>query len=165
MPACAQSRPATEYEVKALFLSEFSRFVEWNGSQAGSPDFAICVLGVDPFGLSLDEAVKGKAASGAAVVAQRILAVRDAASCRIVFISPSEDGRLTDVLKALEGMSVLTVGEGSQFTRRGGMIAFRVEGSRVRITVNLAAAERQGLKLSSHLLKLARIEGEGSSGL
>ena len=164
--AVAQSRPATESQIKALFLYQFSQFVEWpdGNGQTISP-FSICVLGEDPFGVLLDEVVKNKTTASAAVVVRRVLGVKDAAGCRIAFVSPSEDGRLTEILKALDGRNVLTVGEGNPFTRRGGMIGFRVDENRVRITINLAAAERESLKVSSHLLKLARLEGATDRGM
>ncbi len=163
--AWAQARPASEYEVKASFLYEFGRFVEWApSSEAGAGPFAICVLGVDPFGALLDQAVKNKTAAADPVVAKRITGIKDSGSCRILFISPSEDSRLPEILKALEGKNILTVGEGSQFTRRGGMIGFRTEDNRVRFTINLSATDGAGLKVSSQLLKVARIEGDGHSG-
>jgi hypothetical protein len=161
----AQSQPPTEYEVKAAFLYEFGRFVEWPVSpRQGGDSFAICVLGEDPFGLVLDETVQGKTISSATVIARRILAVRDAETCRILFISPSENSRLPEILKALEGRSVLTVGEENQFTRRGGMISFRTEENRVRIAINQAATERAGIKLSSQLLKIATVVEAAGGG-
>jgi len=161
----AQSRPPTEYEIKAAFLYEFARFVEWVPATASASDsFAICVLGVDPFGVLLDEAVKDKTTNGYKVIAKRIVGAKDAGDCRILFVSPSEDNRLPEILKVLEGRNILTVGEGNQFTRRGGMISFRTEESRVRLTINTSATDRAGLKVSSQLLKLASIQRSGDSG-
>ena len=163
--AFSQSRPPTEYEIKAAFLYEFGRFVEWPVASRQSGDsFAICVLGEDPFGFVLDETVQGKTISGAMVIARRIVAIRDAETCRILFLSPSEDSRLPEILKALEGRSVLTVGEENQFTRRGGMINFRLEDNRVRLAINLAVTERAGLKVSSQLLRVANIVAAGRGG-
>jgi len=133
-------------------------------SRQGGDSFAICVLGEDPFGFVLDETVQGKTISGATVIAKRIVAIRDAETCRILFISPSEDSRLPEILKVLEGRSVLTVGEENQFTRRGGMINFRLENNRVRLAINVAATERAGLKVSSQLLRIASIVEAGRGG-
>lgn len=156
--AVAQSRLPTEYEIKAVFLYQFGKFVEWPASSAGGGEpFTICVLGEDPFGIVLDETIRGQAILGRVLVAKRIVAIKDAGTCRILFISPSEDSRLPEILGALERKSVLTVGEGSQFTRRGGMINFKIEENRVRFAINLAATERAGLKVSSQLLKVASI--------
>jgi hypothetical protein len=156
--AFAQARPPSEYQIKAIFLYEFGRFVEWP-SLPQSPDdsFTICVLGVDPFGVLLDDAVKNKTVAGHDVVAKRLVGTRDAGSCHILFVSPSEEHRLPDILKLLAGKSILTVGEGMQFAHRGGMISFTIENNRVRFVVNIAAAESSELKMSSQLLKLATV--------
>lgn len=153
----AQSRsPATEHEVKAAYLYQFGRYVEWPSDQGRpSSSFVICVLGQDPFGVALDEIAKGKIISGQQVAIKRILGPSELQDCRILFVSRSEDDRLPAILKALEGKTVLTVGEGTQFTRRGGMVAFTSEDRKVRFVVNLAAAEAAKLRLSSQLLRLA----------
>ena len=116
---------------------------------------AECVLGQDPFGPALDATVAGETIDRAHVVAKRISRPQDAAHCRILFISSSEDGQLKEILAELEGASVLTVSDAPQFARRGGMVQFILDGNKVRFEVNLPAAERVGLNLSSELLKLA----------
>ena len=157
--ATAQLRTPTEYEIKALFLYEFGRFVEWPPSPEGESDpFPICVLGEDPFGVLLDEALRNKSSAGHAVIARRILGISETGKCRILFISPSEDRRLPEILGDLEGKSILTVGEGVQFTRRGGIIGFLMQGNRVRFAINMEAAGRVGLRLSSQLLRLATLD-------
>ncbi len=147
----------TEYEVKAAYLYNFGRFVRWpaNARGNGKAYFPICVLGQDPFGRALDATIGGQSIDGKNVVARRILTPADALGCRVLFISSSEDGELKNVLSALDGTSVLTVSDMPQFTRRGGMICLITQHNRIRFEVNLAAAERVGLMLSSQLLKLA----------
>jgi hypothetical protein len=86
------------------------------------------------------------------------------AGSRIVFISDSERDRLPAILKSLEASPVLTVGEMDEFAERGGVIRFRVEQDRVRLDINVAAAERARLRISSQLLKLARVVGPGMGG-
>lgn len=153
----AQPRPpAAEHEVKAAFLYQFGRYVEWPSDQERpSSAFVICVLGDDPFGVALDEIVKGKIISGHPVAIRRIIGPSELHDCRILFVSRSEDDRLPAILKALAGRAILTVGEGTQFTRRGGMVAFTSENKRVQFAVNLAAAEAAKLRLSSQLLRIA----------
>lgn len=158
-PLCltAQPRPpAAEHEVKAAFLYQFGRYVEWpaEGERAGSA-FVICVLGQDPFGSALDAIAVGKSISGHPVVIRRIIGPSERRDCRILFVSRSEDDRLPAILKTLEGKMVLTVGEGTQFTRRGGMVAFTSEDRKVRFAINLAAAEAAKLRLSAQLLRIA----------
>jgi hypothetical protein len=81
---------------------------------------------------------------------------------QIVFISASEHGQLPEILKRLEGAPTLTVAEMDDFAERGGVIRFRMEGDRVRLDINPSAAARARLRISSELLKLARIVGAGA---
>jgi hypothetical protein len=153
--AGAQPRPrAEEHEVKAAYLYQFGKYVEWPSDVLKSP-FVICVLGRDPFGPVLDDTIEGKSISGERIEVKRVAGSGDFSACRILFVSHSEDDRLPAILKSLEGRVVLTVGEGPQFTRRGGMIAFVSAAQRVRFIVNLTAADAANVKLSSQLLRVA----------
>lgn len=160
--SCAQSPALTEYEVKAAFLYNFAKFVEWPAdSSAGNRDtITIAVLGHDPFGNVLDQTVADKTIRGRRISIRRVSTINEALACQIVFIGLSEERRLGDLIKALQGKSVLTIGETEEFVHRGGIISFRIEGNKVRFEVNLQAAERARLTLSSQLLKLARIVTE-----
>lgn len=152
----AQPRPpAAEHEVKAAYLYQFGRYVEWPSEEPAGSSFVICVLGKDPFGVALNEIVNGKIISGHPVATKRIFRPSEVQDCRILFVSSSEDDRLRAILRALEGRTVLTVGEGTQFTEQGGMVGFVSADRKVRFVVNLAAAEAEQLKLSSELLRLA----------
>ena len=153
----AQAPKITEYQVKAAYLANFGRFVEWPGSAAvsNSETFNICVLGRDPFGADLDAALAGETIGRAHMLAKRISRPQDAVDCRILFISSSEVSQWKEILAALKTLSVLTVSDMPQFARRGGIIQFLLDGNRVRFDINLAATERVGLNLSSELLKLA----------
>ena len=153
----AQPPKATAYEVKAAYLYNFGKFVEWPAAaNAASQDpFLICVLGKDPFGASLDATIAGEVIDGRSVLAKRISKPQEALNCRVLFISSSEDEQLKEILATLEKASVLTVSDMPQFTRRGGMIQFVEDANRVRFEVNLTVAERAGLTLSSQLLKVA----------
>jgi hypothetical protein len=155
--AQAQAPKPTEYQVKAAYLSNFGRFVEWPAGGAPAPDqpFNVCVLGQDPFGPALDSALAGEAINGAALAAKRIPKGQDAAMCRILFISSSEESDLKAILAALDKASIVTVSDFPQFVKRGGMIQFVMDGNRVRFEVNLAAVQHAGLNLSSELLKVA----------
>ncbi len=153
----AQSPKPTEYQVKAVYLFNFGRFVEWppNVATPRSEPFAVCVLGQDPFGATLDAALAGESIDRAPVVAKRIPRPEDAVHCRVLFISSSEESQLRGVLAALDKTSVLTVSDMPQFARRGGMVQFLLDGNKVRFEVNLDATQHAGLNLSSDLLKLA----------
>ena len=151
----AQRSSPSEYEVKAAYLYDFGKFVAWPAKVAASDDFPICVLGQDPFGPTFDATIAGETINGKKVVVNRITKPQDALSCRILFISASEESQLKEILATLDKTSVLTVSDISQFTRRGGMIQFVTDANRVRFEVNVTTAERAGLTLSSQLLKVA----------
>jgi hypothetical protein len=150
-----QSKPS-EYAVKAAYLYNFGRFVEWpdKGASSVRDSFSICVLGEDPFGQILG-ALAGQTIGGKQVVAKRISKPLDASNCRIVYISLSEEKQLNDTLMTLGKAGVLTVSDMPQFSQRGGMIQFVLDGNKVRFEINLTAAENAGLTLSSELLKVA----------
>jgi hypothetical protein len=152
-----QHAKPTEYEVKATYLYNFSRFVEWpaQGLPVQSDAFAICVLGENPFGPALNATVAQETIAGKSVVAKQISTPQDAVNCRVLFISSSEAKRLKEILTSLGTASVLTVSDLPKFTQSGGMVQFVLEGDRVRFEVNSATAERAGLTLSSELLKVA----------
>jgi hypothetical protein len=154
--AHAQKSNPTEYEVKAAYLYNFGKFVAWPAKVTAAGDFfTICVLGEDPFGATLDAAISGESIDGKKIVVKRITKSQETVSCRILFISASEESQLREILATLDNTSVLTVSDISQFTRRGGMIQFVVDANRVRFEVNLTVAEHAGLTLSSQLLKVA----------
>jgi hypothetical protein len=155
LPAAAQ-RPR-EYQVKAAYLYGFGRFVEWPSAAPTAADapFVVCVLGDDPFGPLLDQAVEGGAVKNRPVSVRRIGRAEDGAACDTLFVSASEQPRLPRILEVLDHRPVLTVGDSPEFARRGGMIGFSVEGSRIRFTVNLDAAQGAGLMLQSELLRVA----------
>lgn len=153
----AQNAKPSEYSVKAVYLFNFGRFVEWPAKlpEAQSDSFEICVLGQNPFGPALNATVARETIAGKNVVAKQIASPKDAADCRVLFISSSEDGRLKEILDSLGTASVLTVSDLPRFTDRGGMVQFVLEGDRVRFEVNSTTTERAGLALSSELLKVA----------
>ena len=156
-PSCshAQRSSASEYEVKAAYLYDFGKFVAWPGKAGTGDEFPICVLGQDPFGAAFDATIAGETIDGKKVVVNRIAKVQEAVSCRILFISVSEERQLREILSTLDKTSVLTVSDISQFTRRGGMIQFVIDANKVRFEVNVTTAQRAGLTLSSQLLKVA----------
>jgi YfiR/HmsC-like len=153
----AQQPKASEFQVKAAYLYNFGRFVHWpdEDNAERTESFEICVLGADPFGQALDATLAGGTILGKSVAAKRIAKPQDVDSCRILFISSSEESRLKEDLAALDKTRVLTVSDIPRFSERGGMIGFILEGNRVRFDVNLDSAQLAGLTLSSELLKVA----------
>ena len=160
---CAQATvPGTgfdEYQVKAAFLYNFAKFVEWPSGTFAKPNdpIEICIVGQNPFGSTLEDMVQGKKIEGRAFAVRQLPDTQQASKCQILFIGASEGKRTRALLEALKGAAILTVGETEDFTAAGGMIAFQIVGPRVRIQIDLETAERSRLKISSKLLSLAEI--------
>jgi hypothetical protein len=157
--APAQGQPVDEYQVKAAFLYNFAKFVEWppQAFLSASAPLTICVLGPNPFGRSIEEAVDGKVVDDRKLVVRQFADVRQVNGCHILFVSSPERKSLRAILGELRESAILTVGETQGFTAEGGVISLELEGERVRFEVNLYAASQQKLRISSKLLSLARI--------
>jgi len=154
--ARAAEGPVSEHQVKAAFLLNFTRFVDWPASAFESPasSLTICILGDDPFGGALDQVVEGESVNGRKVEVQRMRRTPAPKSCQVLFVSRSEKD--IPATLAAAGPGVLTVGDRDGFLRDGGVIAFVVEDRRVRFDVSLRAAQRGSLSISSRLLNVAR---------
>lgn len=157
---------ASEFEVKAAYLYNFGRFVEWPTAAPSTKaaEFPICVLGQDPFGAALDSTVSGEKIDGKDVTARRILTPPEAAACRVVFVSSSKGTQVKEILSELDKFSVLTVSDIPDFLENGGMVQFVLADRKVRFKINLAATRQAGLNISSQLLKVAE-EVRGGSQL
>lgn len=155
----AQAQTSDEYKVKAAFLYNFAKFVEWPAQAFKAPSDAIVigVLGKDPFGNSLTEMVAGKTLAGRPFRVREVADPQQAAGCQILFISSSERKQLDSLLRQIGNPGILTVGETDDFDVEGGVINFRIEGGSIRFQINVAAARRQQLRISAKLLSLAEI--------
>jgi YfiR/HmsC-like len=162
----AQDNPS-EYQLKAAFVFNFAKFVDWPANTYSRPQspFTICILGADPFGPAMDDALRGKTIANHPVVVERIKDAVAARHCQIVFVSASEKRRLRDILKSLKGANVLIVGDVGGFAAAGGTIELTLQDNRVRFEINTGAADGAGLRISSKLLALATIvHGAPESG-
>ena len=149
--------PATEYQVKAVFLFNFAKYVDWPAAaftNASAP-ITIGVLGEDRFDDNLRRTVAGKTVNGRAFVIRHIAVDESTEGCHILFISDSEKKRLGEILDKIKARPVLTVGETGQFLESGGMINFVKKEGRIRLEINLDAARQAGLQISSKLLNVA----------
>jgi hypothetical protein len=162
--ATAQSAVASEYEVKAAYLLNFARFVEWPADVLpASAPLDIVIVGNDPFGRSLEAALRGKMVNGHPVRLHRSRWDAVLSSYQIVFISASEEPHLEQILRYLGHSSVLTVSDIGRFSLRGGVIELVMVGNRVRFDVNREPAIAARLGISSKLLTVARAVHEGKS--
>jgi hypothetical protein len=155
----AQSEPLGEYQLKAAFLFNFAKFIDWPATSFSSPQspFSICILGTDPFGHAMDDVLRDKSVDNRPVAISRLKNVAQVKQCHMVFVSQSETAHLADIIQQLRGARVLLVGESDGFAAAGGMIQFTREDNHVRFLINPEAADRAGLKVSSKLLSLARV--------
>jgi len=151
----AADQPPLEYQVKAAYLLNFTKFVEWPPEDFANGDapISICVLGDAPLTPVLRQMVEGELVGGRKVVLQKAPS-EPAKSCQVLFVSKSD--KAGTKLAGEMGRGVLTVGEDDNFLADGGMINFIIEDRRVRFDINQKAVENSSLKLSSKLLKVAR---------
>jgi hypothetical protein len=158
-PARGEGVDLGEYELKAAFLFNFAKFIQWPAEtfpDAETP-LVIGVLGDDPFGAVLDSLVNRQSANGRHLVVRRGKSLAEIGTSQILFVSRSEASRLESILASVGSASTVTVGEVDRFTEAGGVIHLVRSGAHIRFEVNLFQAEQNHLKLSSKLLTLARI--------
>jgi len=163
--ALAQDRDSSdssEYLIKAGFIFNFAKFVEWPPTTFAQPDspIVIGILGTDPFGTIIDHIVQDKKIGGRGFVVKRLkwgAEAKDLRECKILFVGASERAHIDELVQIVKFLPILTVGETPGFAEHGGVIRFVLEDNRVRFEVNVDAARQGGLTISSRLLTLARI--------
>jgi len=163
--ALAQDRDSSnssEYLIKAGFIFNFAKFVEWPPTTFAQPDspIVIGILGTDPFGAIIDQIVQDKKIGGRGFVVKRMkwgTDLKDLKECKILFVGASERVHIDELVQIVRGLPILTVGETPGFAEHGGVIRLVLEDNRVRFEVNVDAARQAGLTISSRLLTLARI--------
>lgn len=158
-----ESVSGSEYEVKVGFIYNFAKFITWPKSVFGKNFEAIglCFVSSYPAGdvlFKLDQ----KTVQGRKIKVKRYKTAEDLKGCQIFFFGTTNEMFIRQMLNALQGRSVLTIGETDSFTKLGGMIGFFKEKNRLRFQVNLAATEKEGLKLSAQILNSAQIVKEGN---
>jgi hypothetical protein len=153
-----------EYQVKAFFLYNFARYVEWPAQSFKSPTdpIVICILGQNPFGGSLDEAIRGRQVDGRPFAVRQLADVPAPGACHILFVNSPERKRFRAGAQRIGGTGVLTVGEAQEFAPGGGVINFKLDGGKVRFEIDVEAAAREHLHISSKLLSLAQIAGKAA---
>jgi hypothetical protein len=159
---------SSEYLIKAGFIYNFAKLVEWPATAFPQPDspIVIGILGNDPFGATLDRIVADKKISGRVISVKRVKWSKDfkeLKDCNILFISSSEKEHVDSVVEAMKGLPILTIGDAPGFAKRGGIINFTLEDNKVRFEVNVEAAKHADLTISSRLLTLAKIVQQGAA--
>jgi hypothetical protein len=159
LPHCSLAQVVDEYQVKAAFLYNFAKFVDWPPDSFKTPKdpILVCVLGHNPFGGALEEVIRGKSIEGRAFAFRQVGDAHEASACQILFVSSSDSSHFRSLFGRLKPAGILTVGEAQGFAAVGGVINFKLDGGRVRFEINVDAAEHAQLHISSKLLGLAEI--------
>jgi hypothetical protein len=156
--AHTEPRSSREYLVKAACVYNFAKFVEWPSEafSEGESSIVLSILGKDPFGVTL-ESIRGKPVQSRKLEIRRVDKTEDLQRCHILFVSGSEKENLSEIFLKVSDWPVLTVSDMDGFAHRGGMVNFITIEKKIRFQINVPAAERNGLKISSKLLRLAKI--------
>jgi len=151
--------PLNEYKLKAVFIYNFTHFVEWpqHTLQQNNSPFVIGILGKDPFGNYLIETIQNEKLRDHPLIMRQFKDVDEIDSCHILFIDEPEENKMDEILSKLKGKSVLTVGDRAGFAENGGMIQLLTVDNKIRIQVNLNACKSAGLNVSSKLLRIVTI--------
>lgn len=147
-----------EYMIKAAFIYNFAKFIEWpeeSFTDAKSP-LSLCILGQNPFGNML-VSLGTEETGGRRLVIRESKRVEEAIGCHIVFISGSEKKNLKNILARFDNLNILTIGDMTNFAKSGGTIKLDKVEERIRFEINVDAARRAGLVISSEVLDLAEI--------
>jgi hypothetical protein len=157
VPATLRAQSPNEFEIKAVFIYNFTQFVQWPEESFQSPEekFVIGVLGENVFGKSLEEAVAGEHYQSRPIVVEYYTTLKDIRKCHILYV-----GSRTNTGKVPGNGAVLTVGERDDFMAQNGLLRFFNEGNKTRIEINQSKAAASGLTISSKLLRLATIYKE-----
>jgi hypothetical protein len=163
--ATAASTPS-EYQVKAVFLFNFTQFVDWPAASFadGRAPFVIGVLGHDPFGSALDEAVRGETVNGRTLVVERYRSTAELKPCQILFIDRSVSSDTKQTLGSIGHPGTLTVSDSDAGALPGVIIRFLNEGKKIRLRIDVDSARDAGLVISSKLLRPAEVVGSSGSG-
>jgi hypothetical protein len=148
-----------EYQLKAAFLYNFAKFIDWPFEAFATADseFIFCIIGVTPLDSILEKIAEDKTIQGRKPVVKRLSRHTEVRTCHILFIARSERSSLGEILELLEGCSAVSVSETASFAQQGGIIEFFISKNKLHFKINVDAAQRVGLTISSELLKLARI--------
>lgn len=155
--SAADSPASKEYQIKAAFIYNFTKFVDWPAAafpDKGTP-IVIGVLGTNPFGGELNAAVEGRRVNGRELIVRPVSTAAEIEAVHVLYIGSSESARVPELLRSIRSKAVLTVGEKESFSRDGGVVSFLLEGDKVRFSINMDAAEAAGIKVSAQLQKLA----------
>jgi hypothetical protein len=155
----AQNRPVPETQVMAVFLFNFTQFTEWpkNAFTSLEAPLVIGIIGTDPFGKYLEETVSGETVQGHPIIVERYKSIEDIRNCHVLYINERDKNKIAEILNSVRNKSTLTISDHSDFSKMGGMIAFKRKNNKIKLQANPGAAKSAGLILSSKLLRVSDI--------
>jgi hypothetical protein len=159
-PVKAQSKPPLEYQVKAAFLFNFTRFIHWPPTAYAGSDapFVIGIIGNDPFGNYLDDLVSDERTDGHRIIIRRYAEGQDLSGCHLLFIGTNDAGKLQACLALTAHQNILTVSDADNFIKLGGILRFYKEDNKVKMEIRLAGAKAAQLDISAKLLQIAKVK-------
>lgn len=155
----AQTGYASEYQVKAVFLYNFTQFVDWppRAFEGSYDPIVIGIVGKNPFGPYIEAAVSGERIGSRILRVEYFASARDITNCHILFVGTEDPDEIRRILRVAEQKNILTVGDNPNFVRWGGIIRFYTEENKIRLHINNTAAKAAGLRISSKLLRVAQV--------
>jgi YfiR/HmsC-like len=154
----AHAQQTEEYHVKAAFLFHFAQLVDWPAQVPGDENnpLTVCTIGKDPFDGDLEATLQGKSVGARPLRIRHLKQPQEVQGCQVLFVGGSERKEVLPLLAVLKDEAVLTVGESNDFVKQGGMIGLYMDDNKLRFDINVDAASRVKLKISSRLLLLAK---------
>jgi hypothetical protein len=153
-----QGKSAAEYQVKAVFLYNFTQFIDWPPSTFNSADepFVIGIIGEDPFGSYLDEVVAGENIGTHPIMVKRYKTIKDIGNCKMLFINTNDGEWAEKILESVSRKNILTVSDKADFIKWGGIVRFYTDENKIRLQINVEKAKAAQLNISSKLLSVAK---------
>lgn len=151
--------PSQEHQIKAIFLFNFTQFVEWPVNSFPNPEtpLVIGILGKNPFGSYLKETVSNEKVNSHPLVVQYYASTEEIKNCHVLFVNLDGTGKQEQAIASIKGKSILTVSDGNSFLKQGGIIRFFTKNNKIQLQINPEAAKAADLTISSKLLRLAEI--------
>ncbi len=148
---------ASEYKIKGVFLLNLTKFITWP-SEVFDPqkNFNICILGRNYFKTHLEFVTKNEKVQGSRIEIYYFNYIYQVGQCHILFISASEEDRLSDIFQWIEDRAILTVSDIEQFIEKGGMVEFFSRRKKIRLAIDAERVKKVDLHVSATLLKIAR---------
>jgi hypothetical protein len=155
----AQTASASEYQVKAVFIYNFTHFINWPERSFDSQydSFVIGIIGNDPIGKYVETAIANERVGTHRLRFERFNSIEEIKKCHILYVASKDPDEIKRILEKVDGKNILTVGDTPNFVRWGGMIRFYTEEGRIRLQINNTIAKEEGLKISSKLLRVAQV--------